>query len=129
VKYLIATFVMIFATYSAAAHELTPTYPELKPSYVTGILVARLSMFNARKDVEYYEIGVYDESWNKVPFATTDKIAKVPQGTHKNFEIYIRKKDKKRAVYVCTVSKLRSDKPSFAIISSKVCSRLDGALP
>jgi hypothetical protein len=128
-KSLLLVLALLSPTTPVVAHELTPTYPDLKPSYVDGLLVARLSMFNAREDVEYYEIGVYDESWNKVPFATTDKIAKVPYGEHKSFEVYVRKQDKKRAVYVCTVSKLRSDKPSFAIISSKVCSRLDGALP
>jgi len=114
---------------SASAHEMTPTYPELRPSYVDGLLVAKLSMFNARDDVDYYEIGVFDENWTKIPFATQARIVKVPYGEHSKFEVYIRDEDKKRATYVCTTSKLRSDKPSYAIVSSKVCSRLDGALP
>jgi hypothetical protein len=114
---------------SAAAHELTPTYPKVRPSYISDISVAKLSMFNARQDVEYYELGVFDIDWNRVPFATADRLVKVPYGTHKNFEVFLRDQDLPRAVYVCTVSKLRSDKPSNAIISSKVCSRLDGELP
>lgn len=114
---------------SVAAHELTPTYPRLTPSFVGGLLSARLSMFNAREDVDYYEIGVFTVDMVPVPFATTNKIIKVPYGTHYNFEVYIRNKDKGAAVYVCTLSKLRSDRAQNAIISSKVCSRLDGELP
>lgn len=122
-------FALLLATTPVVAHEMTPTYPKLGPSYVDGILSAKLSMFNARADVEYYEIGVFTMDWTPIPFATTAKLLKVPRGTHKAFEVYIRKEDEDRAVFVCTMSKLRSDLPSNAIISSKVCSRVDGELP
>lgn len=128
-KVLSLVFGLFLATTPVVAHELTPTYPELKPSYVDGLLVAKLSMFNAREDVEYYEVGVFDKDWRKVPFATQERIIKVPYGNHKRFEVYIRIEDKGKAIYVCTISKLRSDKPGNAIVSSKVCSRIDGALP
>lgn len=120
---------LFLAATSVVAHELTPTYPKLKPAFVDGLLVTRMSMFNAREDVEYYEIGVFDLLWKPIPFATTTKILKVPYGSKADFDLYIRKEDAKKAAYACTLSKLRSDKPSFAIISSKVCSRLDGERP
>jgi len=120
---------LFLATTPVVAHEMTPTYPKLKPSYVDGIMTAQLSMFNARQDVEYYEIGVFTLDWAPVPFATTSRLIKVPRGTHKAFDVYIRNQDKDNAVFVCTMSKLRSDLPSNAIISSKVCSRVDGERP
>lgn len=128
-KSMLLVLALLSPTTGVVAHELTPTYPDLKPSYVDGLLVAKMSMFNARKDVDYYEIGVFSEDWVRVPFATQDRIIKVPYGNSKTFEIYVRREDRKRAVYVCTMSKLRSDKPSNAIIASKVCSRMDGARP
>ena len=122
---LALTVGFIVAATSVAGHELTPTYPKLMPSIVDGLLSAKLNMFNARKDVDYYEIGVFTEYMTPVPFATTNHIIKVPTGTGYNFEIFIRKRDKNAAVYVCTISKLRSDEAQNAIISSKVCSKFD----
>jgi hypothetical protein len=109
-----------------ASHELTPTYPKLRPSIVNGLLSAKLNVFNARKDVDYYEIGVFSFDWKPVPFATTNKIVKVPHGTSYGFEVFVRERDRKSAVYICTLSKLRSDKAQNAIISSKVCSKVGG---
>lgn len=123
---LALTVGFILSATSVAAHELTPTYPKLLPSIVDGLLSAKLNMFNARKDVDYYEVGVFTEDMVPIPFATVNQVIKVPTGTSYNFEIFIRKKDKNAAVYVCTISKLRSDKAQNAIISSKVCSKFDG---
>ena len=120
---------LTFLASSVSAHEMTPTYPQLRPAYVQGILTASMTMFNAREEVEYYEIGVFDIDWRPIPFATASKIIQVKYTDRASFDVYIREQDKDRAVYVCSMSKLRSDKPSNTIISSKVCSRLDGALP
>jgi len=124
-RFLLVMSFLLLAT-PVVAHELTPTYPKINPAYVDGLLVAQLSIFNARKDVDYYEIGVFDKDWKPIPFATTTKILNVPYTGKINFEVYFRKEDQRRAVYVCTLSKLRSDEDSYAIVSSKVCSRLDG---
>lgn len=128
-RILCSVLAFICFTSSVVAHEMTPTYPKLLPSYVNGLLSAKMTMFNARKDVDYFEVGVFDIDFNPIPFATTNKIMKVPYGGRESFDVYIRKKDEERAVYVCTTSKLRTDVASNAIISSKVCSRVDGALP
>ena len=124
-NWVIGVWLLLLAT-PVASHELTPTYPKLHPSYVSGLLTAKLNIFNARRDIEYYEIGVFTFDWTPVPFATTSKILKVPHGTGYSFDIFVRERDRNVAVYVCTLSKLRSDKPNNAIISSKVCSKLGG---
>ena len=64
----------LFLAGKVSAHEMTPTYPNLVPSYVDGLVSAKMTMFNARKDVDYFEIGVFDDEWNPVPFAASAKI-------------------------------------------------------
>ena len=64
----------VLLTSSAAAHELTPTYPEFKPHIVDGVYYAKLHMWNRREDVIYYEISVHDVEWNKIPFHSNKKI-------------------------------------------------------
>ena len=59
------------------AHEWTPTYPKLVPSYVPEILRANMVLFNTRKDIRYYQIEVFDDEWNKVPFAADNKVVTV----------------------------------------------------
>lgn len=119
----------LFLAGKVSAHEMTPTYPPLIPSYVDGLVSAKMTMFNSRKDVEYFEIGVFDDEWNPVPFAATAKILRVPHGSSKTFEVFVRQEDKKRATFICSLSKLRTDSSARAIVSSKICSRTDGALP
>jgi hypothetical protein len=128
-KSLLLVLALLLPAMPVVAHELTPTYPKLKPSYVEGLLVAQLTMFNARKDVDYYEIGVFDVDFRPIPFAAANRILKAPTGQRVTFDVYIRRKDETRAVYVCTLSKLKTDESSNAVVSSKVCSRLDGGLP
>jgi len=119
----------LFLAGKVSAHEMTPTYPPLVPSYVDGLVSAKMTMFNSRKDVDYFEIGVFDDEWNPVPFAATAKILRVPHGSSKTFEVFVREEDKKRATFICSLSKLRTDSSARAIVSSKICSRTDGALP
>ena len=119
----------LFLAGKVSAHEMTPTYPNLVPSYVDGLVSAKMTMFNSRKDVDYFEIGVFDDEWNPVPFAATAKILRVPHGSSKTFEVFVRHKDKNRATFICSLSKLRADSSARAIVSSKICSRTDGALP
>ena len=61
----------------AFGHEMTPAYPKLTPSYVDGISSATLKLFNRRSDASYYEIGVFDENWNSLPFAASSKILNI----------------------------------------------------
>ena len=108
-------------TSSAIAHELTPTYPELRPSYIDEVSVTTMKMWNRRNDAQYYEIGVFDKEWNPVPFATSARLLKLDYLEHKSFEIYIRDKDTTRVEYICTTSKQLKSKVLSSGIKSKIC--------
>ena len=120
--------VLIFLGWATAvsAHEMTPAYPIIKPSYVSGVVKVDLSLFNSREEINYYEIGLYDLNWDGIPFSAVYRIIKVGYKERKNFSVYIRKSDLDEAVYVCTTSKIRRQKETRTLVSSRICSRLDG---
>lgn len=109
---------------AASAHEMTPTYPKMIPSYVTGVSVTNMLLFNRRDDVEYYEVGVFTEDWQSIPFATQERIIHLNLSQRKNFKIYINDRDLNRATYICTISKLKKDGIKTSGISSKICSKI-----
>lgn len=113
----------IFCT-SLYAHEMTPTYPKLVSSYIEGVSVAKMKLFNRRDDVEYYEIGVFTEDWKSIPFASTSKVVKVKHNKRKLFEVYIRSRDVAKAVYICTESKVYKSTKQVTLISSRICSKI-----
>ena len=122
-KYYAIAAAMFFANI-AAAHEMTPAYPEFKPSYFDGILHTKLKLWNRREDASYYEIGVYDEEWNKIPFAAVDIVIRVDYLQTKTFDLYIREADLNKVEFICTTSKLLKDEVNFTGITSKICSRV-----
>ena len=113
----------IFCT-SLYAHEMTPTYPKLVSSYIEGVSVAKMKLFNRRDDVEYYEIGVFTNKWKPIPFASTSKIIKIGYNKRKLFEVYIRAADVAKAVYICTESKVFKSTEQVTLISSRICSKI-----
>jgi hypothetical protein len=122
-KYFVIALLMGLFGY-ANAHQFTPTYPKLEPSYVEGILQAKMVLFNRRNDVEYYELGVYDVEWNPVPFTSTSKLIKVAYLETKRIDVYVRNSDRKRVVYICTISKLSTNTKDATLISSRICSKV-----
>ena len=108
----------------AWGHELTPTYPELKTSYLSGVLKAEMHLFNSRKDINYYSVSVYDKDWNPVKFATESKIIQMDYLDHKDIEVYVRKKDQEKAHYICTKSKILKGKSAPALVASRICSKI-----
>ena len=104
------------------AHELTPTYPKLEPTYVKGVLSTKLIMWNARVDVEHYKIEVTNAFWNDVPFITEEKIVRLGYQERREIEIFL--PEDTTAQYICTRSLLEKGKRSRSIISSKVCSKI-----
>ena len=106
------------------AHQWTPTYPELTPSYVEGILEAKMVLFNKREEVEYYEIDVFDAEWNPIPFASQSKLVQIRYLETKAVSVFIRKQDQKRAMYICTRSRLKKDDVKSTVISSRICSKI-----
>ena len=117
-----ALLLLLLASGSAMAHELTPTYPELRPSYMNDVLEAKLKMWNARVDVEYYKIEVTDEDWNNVPFITNEKVFRLNYLGRRDISIFLPSDTSAR--YICTRSMLEKGNAGKSIISSKVCSKI-----
>ena len=108
------------------AHEMTPAYPELKPSHVSGVMKVRLSLFNQREDVKYYQIELFDLDFNSMPFSSTYRIMKVDYKERRDFEVYIRRSDLNNPLYICTISKVVKSRGTRTLISSRICSKING---
>ena len=121
---LIVLFLLL--SFSTSAHEMTPAYPDVKPSHVDGVVKVEMSMFNSREEVEWYQIELFDLNWTNIPFASSYRIINIGYKERKSFDVYIRKADMDEAVYLCTTSKVRKTSMSRTLISSRICSRLDG---
>ena len=117
-------FVLCLFGFKSNAHEMTPTYPVLDSSYINGVVVAKMKLFNRRKDVNYYEINVFTEDWKSVSFATTDRLLKVDYNKNKMFNVYIRFADVKRTKYICTTSKVFKGGNQETLVSSMICSKI-----
>tara|TARA_B100000963_G_scaffold333397_1_gene325687 strand:+ start:227 stop:598 length:372 start_codon:yes stop_codon:yes gene_type:complete len=115
--------VALFVATAAQAHQWTPTYPKFEKSYVEGVMITTMKIFNKREDVSFYEIDVYDKEWNPIKFATATKIIEVNHLEQKNIDIYILEKDYDRIKYICTISKLLAAEKSNGI-NSRICSKV-----
>jgi hypothetical protein len=125
-KKLLTTLFFVLVASNSLAHDMTPTYPELKPSYMEGLLVADFELFNKRNDVRYYEIAVFDKDWNPIPFVSSYSIFKLEYLEKVKFSVYIRNVDRFNAMYVCSKSRSRQDPSPKTIISSTICSKFHG---
>jgi len=105
------------------SHEMTPTYPTWKMSAVQGVKKTTMELWNSRKDVGYYEVGVFDESWEPIPFVTAYRIIKIDYLSKVKFDIYIRTQDIVEARYICSLSKLRSNDESKTLLATRICSK------
>ncbi len=114
---------MLLVSFPLHAHEMTPTYPKLVPSHMSNVYKTRMEMFNKRDDVEYYEIGVFDNEWKPIPFVSKFTVYRIEYLGHVEFDVYIRKSDVERALYVCSISKLRKASEVRQTISSRICSK------
>lgn len=126
---VIIALCFVFCT-TAYAHEMTPAYPQLKPSYIEGVSSTKMKLFNRRKDVSYYLIEVFTSDFKPIPFASTSlstvssKVVRVGHNKSKMFDVYIRSSDLDRAVYICTQSKLLKQTDQISLITSRVCSKI-----
>lgn len=80
-------------------------------------------MFNRRADVQFYEIGVFEDNWKPVPFVSSYNIVKLDYLGKVRFDVYIRDEDVKNATYVCSMSKLRAESAKAPVVSSRICSK------
>jgi len=108
----------------ASAHQWTPTYPKLKPSHITGVYTTKMELFNSRREINYYSVGVFTKEWTKVPFAASPKLIRVQYLDKKIVEVYLHKKDKDQAYYICSKSKILSIVKDPSIIASRICSKI-----
>jgi hypothetical protein len=109
---------------AAKAHEMTPTYLQLKNSFVDNVATTRVELLNRREDVSYFALSVYDSAWNPIAFATKNRLVKVDYLNRQSIDIYIKNSDRDRATYVCSVSKLKKEDVKSTAISSKICSKI-----
>lgn len=122
-RIVIGCILLLMSTFTSA-HQFTPTYPVFEPSFVDGIVVTRLELFNKRKDVSYYEIGVYSTDWQPISFASEDKLFYIKYLETKKINVYLKQQDLSRAVYICSESRLRKEEVTYTAISSKICSKI-----
>lgn len=108
---------------SVRAHEMTPTYPKWQPSHVEGVWKTTMEMFNKRKDVEWYEVGVFDENMNPVNFVSSYRVFTMPYLSHVKFDVYVSATDVAVAKYICSKSKLRLLSEQKTMVSSRICSK------
>lgn len=108
----------------AYGHQFMPAHPKLEPSYVSGVLVTKMELFNSRPDVNFYELSVFDADWNPIPFATEERIVNVEYLKRKTIEIFIRERDRGVATYICSKSKLRPSNEQITVVSSRICSKI-----
>jgi hypothetical protein len=122
--WLAMLLVIVGIGHNAHAHDMTPTYPRLTYSHLDGVVKTTISIFNKRQDVQHYEIKVFDKDFNPIPFAASQSVIKIDYLSKVNFDVYIRKADISRAVYICSLSKLKKDQAVRTAISSRICSKI-----
>ena len=108
---------------SVAAHDMTPTYPKWKMSFIPSAKMTTMQVFNKRSDVQWYQIGVFDKEWQPIPFVTRYKIINIKYLKRVEFDVYVNQANVKQTEYICTTSKLRGNDDFKPIVESKICSR------
>ena len=108
---------------SVAAHDMTPTYPKWKMSFIPSAKMTTMQVFNKRSDVEWYQIGVFDKDWKPIPFVTRYKIINIKYLHRVRFDVYVNDKNAKVVEYICSTSKLRGNDDFKPIVESRICSR------
>tara|TARA_R110002072_G_scaffold178813_1_gene334822 strand:+ start:156 stop:527 length:372 start_codon:yes stop_codon:yes gene_type:complete len=108
---------------SVAAHDMTPTYPKWKMSFIPSAKMTTMQVFNKRQDVQWYQIGVFDKEWNQLPFVSRYKILRVKYLSRVKFDVYISDEHLDKAEYICSTSKLRGEDNFKPIVESRICSR------
>lgn len=102
------------------AHEMTPTYPKFSLSFMPGISVTTMNIFNKRTDVSYYEIGVFTDEWEPVPFVSQYKVIPLKYLDTISFDIYVSNQAISSVEYICSISQMKLG----TTVSSKICSRV-----
>ena len=83
-----------------------------------------MQLFNKRKEVEYYELSVYDDNWNKISFASEAKLIRISYLQTKDVNVYVKKQDLFKVTYICTESKHQRENVQVAVIATQICSKV-----
>lgn len=122
-KYYLAVAAM--AGGPVMAHELTPTYPTLTPSYIPGVWSTHVVLWNARQEINYYKVEVFDADMQPLSFISTGgDLKRVDYLGRSHIEVFVREEDKDKATYICTESKLKKGSAQRSLVASKVCSKI-----
>lgn len=122
VKFL--SLILLLASAPVFAHQWTPTYVQFRPSYVKGISVVKMELFNNRMDIDYYSIGVFDSNWNPVKFVSSEEIVHLQYRQRRTVDIYANTFDLPRILYICSKSKILTEEKDRALVSSRICSKV-----
>ena len=125
VKYF--ALLAIFLCGSATAHQWTPTYPELRASYISGIHTTDMKLYNSRGDVDYYQIQVFDEDFEPVKFAITggqSNVVNVPHRKTVSVSVFVPSAESSRVVYICSRSMILKENKSASLLFSRICSKV-----
>ena len=120
-RYLAVVLLLVCAP--VWAHQWTPTYFAWRPSHIDNIYVTNMMLWNARGEIEYFEIEVLDNDFRPVRFVTNETVFHVPHLRRKTVDIYINSRDKERAVYICSRSKILSLDITKTVVESRICSK------
>ena len=124
-KYL--ALLLLFSCGSATAHQWTPTYPELRTSYISGIHTTDMKLYNSRGDVDYYQVQVFDGYFNPIKFAISGgqtDVINVPHRKTRSVSIYVPSTESSRVVYICSRSMILKKEESASLLSSRICSKV-----
>ena len=116
--------IMLLLNGTVSAHQFLPTYPKVEQSFIVGVSQVKMELFNKRREIEYYELGVFDANWNPLSFASENKIIQIRYLETKQVNVYVRNEDLKNVSFICTESKLRKEETKQTLISSKICSKI-----
>lgn len=116
---------LIMSSGHTSAHELTPTYVKLRQSYLENVLTTSVNLWNGRADVLYYKVGVFDKDMNPIEFFSMPaEILKLEYTERQKIDVYISASNSKKAVYICTRSRILKGLKQKTVISSKICSKI-----
>lgn len=121
-KFIIA---LLLSATVASAHEMVPTYPVWWPAFeADGVYKTNLTIWNRRKDIQYYEVEVFDRNFRPRPFVTQQKVFNLGYLERRTFSIYIKYDERPSVTYICTRSRLLKDDVGTSGVSSRICSKI-----
>jgi len=118
-----AVILCLLLSGAVLSHAMTPTYPKWEISGVDDVKKTTMRLWNSREDVRYYEIGLFSDDWKPIPFVTAYRILPVGYLKEVKFDVYITENNIKRAIYLCSLSKLRSSNESQTLLATRICSK------